>query len=80
MYVCLEDNPDIPEVCSTFSETTLNLGREFPNVLHKYYQGRGPINLRWNGMYGKFSKAYYDSNNEGWKELLENPNRVSSNS
>ena len=65
MYVCHADDPDIPDECSTFSETTFNLGREFPPVTDKYYQGRGPINLRWNGMYGKFSKAYFDSNNLG---------------
>ena len=50
-----------------------NLGKIFEEEKKQDYYGRGPIQLRWNSMYGRFSKAYYDDDYNGYETLLKNP-------
>ena len=57
---CGTENPEIP-LCEYYDEST-NIGSIFGYSEDRYYYGRGPIHLRWNGLYGRFSKSYYDDN------------------
>ena len=52
------------EFCQ-FIEEASDLGKLFPGDLNEAYYGRGPLHLRWNGVYGMFSRAYYDDEFEG---------------
>ena len=58
----LEDG--LAEYCQ-FNEEVSEIGKNFPGELTEAYYGRGPLHLRWNGMYGMFSRAYYDSDFDG---------------
>lgn len=58
-----------------YNDDTTDIGLEFPAQIQigAYYYGRGPLHLRWNGNYGRFSRAYFESEFKGEEVLLNNP-------
>lgn len=42
----------------------------FEPIIFSFYKGRGPVHLRWNHMYARFSKAYFDTEYYGYIWLL----------
>jgi len=49
------------------------MGNAFPAKEEEHYFGRGPLHMRFNGNYGRFSKAYFDDEFNGGKQLLNEP-------
>lgn len=68
---CIHNFKGNEDFCN-FSDTS-EYGIKFPYEEGKFYFGRGPIHLSWNGKYGAFSKAYHDDQFYGEQEILREP-------
>lgn len=62
--------------CEKYHDKSTPAGIAFPAQEDKYFFGRGPLHMKFNGNYGRFSKAYFDDNFNGANKLLNEPKRL----
>ena len=65
------------EKCGTCTyHYTQGIGDIYTAQGNNKYKGRGPIHLKWNHMYGMFSKAFYGNDYYGVLNLLLGPSEI----